>query len=1077
LGGCLTTGFEMIEHAATPSTGGQNTNLAVALLVHYGVGLFWLFVLGTIVGALFRLVSGAAVSGEVVIGVVWALCATPAWIVDSVRMTRARRELGRVWGVTFRWWAKSLVAPLSLVLEVRNWRRGDESKPARTAEPRPSPRAPVPPPAATPSPEPENPGPEVSGVMRTLEDLARRLGALELEVADLRRSVAAAPKQPAAPELPTAPVVPPTPMRLERPAAPTRPPLPPPPRTPNAAEPPWWSGLTFADLFSAKALAWMGGVVTLLGIVFFFVLAVNRGWIGPVARVTLGAVASSVVFAGGLYLHRRFGRVYSAYGAVGAGIAGGYATLLAATLLYDLISDWAALLVAAAIAGIAVAAALSWSSELVAGLGLVGATLAPAAVGLQNGELTAAGTTFTALVFAGTAVVAVQRNWQLLLMAGVAASLPQAAVLVGQAHPTEWGIVAVAGAFWLLYLAAAIARQTRLRTADLAPFPATLVLVGGSFVGSAGSALFTGSGQGWALVTIAAVYAAAAAVLFQRSRDRDLCALLAVVGLAIFAFGLADLLSGPALAIAWAAEAAVLAWLARRIGEFRYQLASLAYLAAALLHALALDAPLRQLCQASGHPASGALAFVGVALAGGVVAYYCRPWAAPKLSAGILRPLQPTLTSFRESQGLWRSITGWTAALAGLYAVSLGVLGIAQWSSQGQVERAFEWGQVAVAGLWGLAALAVLYAGLKRSWEEFRAAGLIWLAATLAQAVVFFSGWLSGSPRAFGFLAVSAALLAGALVDRLRRIDRAIFPAIVLYAVSSLGLAFAGLVLLVHGRAAEGLALLALAGLYCSTAALVFGRDRDLATVLWAPALLVGSFALAEALGGTWLVLAWTATAVALAAIADRTAERRLQLAALAYAGLAALHVLSLDAPPGDFFGASRHPESGVPAVLLVVLGAASLALLARVGRERDDRDAVDLAVEQRQQLWQRSCIAVATVLGLYAVSLSILGLAEVIGTGSIAARFHGGHAAVSAVWGLLGLVALYTGLRKGLGWLQALGFGLFAISLAKIFLYDLTFLSSITRALSFLAVGAVLLLGGFFVQKLGAQHRDTRAA
>ena len=33
-----------------------------------------------------------------------------------------------------------------------------------------------------------------------------------------------------------------------------------------------------------KALAWAGGAVMLLGIVFFFVLAVNRGWIGPVAR-------------------------------------------------------------------------------------------------------------------------------------------------------------------------------------------------------------------------------------------------------------------------------------------------------------------------------------------------------------------------------------------------------------------------------------------------------------------------------------------------------------------------------------------------------------------------------------------------------------------------------------------------------------------------------------------------------------------------------------------------------------------------------------------------------------------------
>ena len=798
----------------------------------------------------------------------------------------------------------------------------------------------------------------------------------------------------------------------------------------------------------------MGGAVTLLGIVFLFVLAVNRGWIGPLARVSLGAVASSLAFVGGLYLHRRFGRVYSAYGAIGAGIGGAYATLLAATLRYQLVSDWQALLLAAAIAGIAVAAALAWSSELVAGLGLVGATLAPAAVGMQHGELTAAGTAFAALVFAGTALVAVAKNWQPLLIVGVAASLPQAAVVVGQAEPTDWAVVAVAIAFWLLYLAAGVVLQVRLRTAGLAALPASLVLLSGSFAGSAAVASFAGSGRGWALAFVAAANGAVAAFLFPRERDRDLSALLGAVGLAILAFGLAELLSGPALAIAWAAEAALLSWLARRIRELRYQLASLVYLAAGLVHALTVDAPPRQLYEASGDPASGVLAFVGVALAGGVVAYYCRPWAAPRVSAGILAPLRPLLTGFRKSQPLWRSITGWTAALAALYAASLGVLGIAQWIDADGIEHAFEWGHVAVAGLWGLAALAVLYVGLERSWRELRYAGLLWLGATLVQAVWFFSGWLSLRPQAFGFLVISAALLAGALFDRLRRIDGKVFPAIALYAVSSLALAVAALVLLVGGVRTEGLALLALASFYCTIAALVFARDRDLAALLWAPALAVGVFAFAEALSGAWLVLAWTGTAVALSAIAARTADRRVRLAAVAYASLATLHVLSLDAPPSAFFEPGRHPEAGVPAVLIAVVGAVALALRAR-----------------------RSWMAVAVALGLYAVSLSILGLAEVVGTGSVAARFHSGHAAVSAVWGLLGLVALYAGLKKGLRWLQAVGFGLFAVSLAKIFLYDLAFLSSITRALSFLAVGAVLLLGGFFVQRLGGQQRETRTA
>ena len=101
----------------------------------------------------------------------------------------------------------------------------------------------------------------------------------------------------------------------------------------------------------AKALAWAGGAVMLLGIVFFFVLAVNRGWIGPVARVMLGSIASAAVFGAGVYVKRRSEDLYvSALAAVGTGIAGGYMTLLAAKILYDLVPDWAALVIAVAIA-------------------------------------------------------------------------------------------------------------------------------------------------------------------------------------------------------------------------------------------------------------------------------------------------------------------------------------------------------------------------------------------------------------------------------------------------------------------------------------------------------------------------------------------------------------------------------------------------------------------------------------------------------------------------------------------------------------------------------------------------------
>jgi len=43
-----------------------------------------------------------------------------------------------------------------------------------------------------------------------------------------------------------------------------------------------------------------------------------------------------------------------------------------------------------------------------------------------------------------------------------------------------------------------------------------------------------------------------------------------------------------------------------------------------------------------------------------------------------------------------------------------------------------------------------------------------------------------------------------------------------------------------------------------------------------------------------------------------------------------------------------------------------------------------------------------------------------------------------------------------------------FGFALAKLFLYDLNALSSVTRAVSFLAVGAFMLAGGFFLQRRG---------
>jgi uncharacterized membrane protein len=95
---------------------------------------------------------------------------------------------------------------------------------------------------------------------------------------------------------------------------------------------------------------------------------------------------------------------------------------------------------------------------------------------------------------------------------------------------------------------------------------------------------------------------------------------------------------------------------------------------------------------------------------------------------------------------------------------------------------------------------------------------------------------------------------------------------------------------------------------------------------------------------------------------------------------------------------------------------------------------------------------------------------------------FQRGHTVLSALWGIGALVLYVTGLARERRDMRILGLLLFGLALAKLFLYDLSTLSSITRALSFLAVGTILLAAGFFVERLvghggggphtGARHR-----
>ena len=180
-----------------------------------------------------------------------------------------------------------------------------------------------------------------------------------------------------------------------------------------------------------------------------------------------------------------------------------------------------------------------------------------------------------------------------------------------------------------------------------------------------------------------------------------------------------------------------------------------------------------------------------------------------------------------------------------------------------------------------------------------------------------------------------------------------------------------------------------------------------------------------------------------------RDRRRQLWLAGGIISGVTTIATLVALTPPSHLLVASEAPADGLWVLLACLVGVAAVAVTAP-----DEPTRVALEV-------------VVGGIALYTLSLGILEVAERVSTASVETDFERGHTAVSGLWALVGLALLVVGLLRGSSAIRYGGLALFGLSLAKIFLYDLSSLSSIARAFSFILVGGLLLAGGFFLQRL----------
>jgi hypothetical protein len=212
--------------------------------------------------------------------------------------------------------------------------------------------------------------------------------------------------------------------------------------------------------------------------------------------------------------------------------------------------------------------------------------------------------------------------------------------------------------------------------------------------------------------------------------------------LAAVAYGTAVLLDGVALAGAWAAEAAVLAAIGRRLGQRVAAAATFGFLLVAGLHTLLFEAPPDALVR-------GADPFWKALVALGAVA------GAAALAA-------------RCSIGLFRHDRTLLEAVAGTALVYLASLGIVSAFQPGSVDlqagnlSVREQGQAILSAFWSLLGLGLLWAGLRRGLRPLRLAGFALLAVAVGKVFFYDIAALDQGYRVLSFVVLGLLLLAGA---------------------------------------------------------------------------------------------------------------------------------------------------------------------------------------------------------------------------------------------------------------------------------------------------------------------------
>ncbi|RRO12763.1 DUF2339 domain-containing protein [Saccharopolyspora rhizosphaerae] len=524
----------------------------------------------------------------------------------------------------------------------------------------------------------------------------------------------------------------------EAPSEPVQPsaePVPAPPSPPSAKP----KRRFRADLEPSRVLAWVGGGVTLLGVVFLLVLAVQQDWLGPAGRVAGGAALAALLIAAGWWVHRKAAeqRVASISLAT-TGFAALFLDVVAATALYDYLPVPAGLGVGLVVAIGGLLLADRWEAQpLAVGVVLASAICAPVIAWGAGAQLIG----FVVLLQVAAAPVQVRRGWGgLALAAGIPTVL---AAFVGAfwdlVYPNPVLVPAILAAAVLGIVIAATtagfrpaAERTAIGLLVASPTPAFLA---GPMLLERAEATATGAGMALLLAAIWAV-----GRYLPAFSDWLPSRFLAAVGaMAVVASGQATVtaLDVSSWATGLLCEALLLTiagYLLRRGGVL---LGATCYAVFGFLLALGNEVPIDALLWFDD----------GTGVAGLVAGLLIAVVAVALPTAGVR---VGKLGSLPKSLVLWAA-----AAVALLYGTASATMAACLLVSD--TRSAFLAGHILITLCWVVFAIALLLRGVRV--RHLRIGGLVLTAVSLAKLLLFDLSTLDGFARVIAFLCAGLILL------------------------------------------------------------------------------------------------------------------------------------------------------------------------------------------------------------------------------------------------------------------------------------------------------------------------------